>query len=55
MHLLHGFGDKPRVTVAFDIFPESIYFGETETQYDWSLDGRMYQAIPFPDLWVEDR
>ena len=39
-------GDKPRVTVAFDIFPESIYFGETKTNYDWSLDGRMYQAIP---------
>ena len=34
--------DKPRVTIAFDIFPESIYFGEQDTDYDWSLDGRMY-------------
>ena len=47
--------DKPRVTVAFDIFPESIYFGETKTNYDWSLDGKMYQAIPFPDLWINER
>ena len=47
--------EKPRVTVAFDIFPESIYFGEQDTDYDWSLDGRMYQAIPFPDLWVGEQ
>jgi len=47
--------EKPRVTVAFDIFPESIYFGEQDTDYDWSLDGRMYQAIPFPDLWAGEQ
>lgn len=43
--------EKPRVTIAFDIFPESIYFGGQKTDYDWSLDSKMYQAIPFPDLW----
>ena len=43
--------DKPRVTIAFDIIPESIYFGEQDTDYDWSLDGKMYHSIPFPDLW----
>ena len=47
--------DKPRVTIAFDIFPESIYFGEQDTDYDWSLDGRMYHPIPFPDLWVGEQ
>ena len=36
--------DTPRVTIAFDIFPESIYFGEQDTDYDWSLDGKMYQG-----------
>ncbi len=45
--------DKPRVTVAFDIFPESIYFNEQKTDYNWSLDGRMYQALPFPKLWSD--
>ena len=45
--------EKPRVTIAFDIFPESIYFGEQDTDYEWSLDGKMYQAIPFPKLWGE--
>jgi len=44
--------DKPRVTVAFDIFPESVYFSEKEgLDFEWSLDGKMYQAIPFPDIW----
>ena len=44
--------DKPRVTVAFDIFPESIYFSEQKhIDFQWALDGKMYQAIPFPDLW----
>ena len=46
--------DKPRVTIAFDIFPESIYFGEQETDYNWSLDGKMYQSIPFPKLWSDE-
>ena len=41
--------DKPRVTIAFDIFPESIYFGEQDTDYEWSLDGKMYPLIPFPN------
>ena len=44
-------GEKPRVTVAFDILPESIYFREVKTEYNWSLDKQMYQSIPFPDLW----
>tara|TARA_B100000212_G_scaffold245300_1_gene187222 strand:- start:317 stop:1075 length:759 start_codon:yes stop_codon:yes gene_type:complete len=45
--------NKPRVTIAFDIFPESIYFGEQEGNiYNWSLDGRQYQAIPFPNLML---
>ena len=47
--------DKPRVTVAFDIFPESIYFNEEKTDYNWSLDGKMYQALPFPDIWAEGK
>ena len=49
--------DKPRVTIAFDIFPESIYFSEQDLNqnnpehYKWGLDGQLYQAIPFPDIW----
>jgi len=39
--------DKPRITVAFDILPESVYFGGFE-EYQWGLDPRQYQAIPFP-------
>jgi len=47
-------GDKPRVTIAFDIFPESIYFSEQKhIDFQWSLDGKMYQAIPFPKLWSD--
>jgi hypothetical protein len=48
--------DKPRVTVAFDIFPESIYFSEQKhIDFPWRLDGELYQAIPFPDLWMNER
>ena len=43
--------EKPRVTIAFDILPESIYFKEVKTEYNWSLDEKMYQSIPFPDIW----
>ena len=45
--------NKPRVTIAFDIIPESIYYGEQELKdenYSWGLDGKMYHSIPFPDL-----
>ena len=44
--------DKPRVTIAFDIFPESLYYGETTNEFEWSLDGQQYQAIPFPNLML---
>lgn len=48
--------EKPRVTVAFDLFPESVYFTEnTGMDFGWSLNGHMYQAIPFPDLWRNER
>lgn len=48
--------EKPRVTVAFDLFPESVYFTEnTGMDFGWSLNGHMYQAIPFPDLWANER
>ena len=48
--------DKPRVTVAFDIFPESIYFSDQKhIDFPWRLDGELYQAIPFPDLWMNER
>ena len=47
--------EKPRVTIAFDIFPESIYFSEQEhVDFQWSLDTQMYQAVPFPKLWSEE-
>ena len=45
------------MTIAFDIFPESIYFSEQDLNlgnpehYSWGLDGQLYQAIPFPDIW----
>ena len=47
--------EKPRVTIAFDIIPESIYFREVKTEYNWSLDKQMYQSIPFPDIWKGDQ
>ena len=41
--------DKPRVTIAFDIIPESVYCSGHEVgNYQWSLDPRQYQAVPFP-------
>ena len=46
-------GEVPRVTVAFDIMPESVYLGLQEigdSDYHWSLDSKQYQAIPFPYL-----
>ena len=47
--------EKPRVTIAFDIFPESIYFSEQKhIDFQWGLEGEMYQAIPFPDLWANE-
>ena len=41
--------DKPRVTITFDIIPESVYCSGHEVgNYQWSLDPRQYQAVPFP-------
>ncbi len=41
--------DKPRVTIAFDIIPESVYLSEHNIgNYQWGLEPRQYQSIPFP-------